>query len=457
MPNITDVFSSLHDAVAGLLKPPADIALQMSWPGISLSASDFKRQSNPAGPYDPQVAEETVSQIADMIPLAVDLKYENSGFEVHNVYEALLFGATFKPGPDGTPANPLAKLFLDAQFEYVRAERGSIQDPQAFYYPARATPVDWYSEASPNWTSFSLGQPQIKPATPSSPFVKLGGAQLLNQGVLRVNPASATAAQVRTELQGAVAAKITASKLALGPMVKGRVVTRGAEAPGAAAAVAAAPAISIRSQILAQTGGTLTDAVKVKTALTNLSMQASFKKSVQPTAVLAAGKLPEAAQIDAKKMMISPAVRLSLAYRANLDQLLVRTLPVATIQGTTENWSIQFRYCVVHLNRNWLNNTLLGLPNWYFPGVKAGFFSSGGTAQFPLLPQAFLAIRDLRISAKWSEQDRKTMAQAASFGPFDLRSKVIQQNEVRADGLQIIAWISRRNPALPPMNDPAVT
>ena len=43
---------------------------------------------------------------------------------------------------------------------------------------------------------------------------------------------------------------------------------------------------------------------------------------------------------------------------------------------------------------------------------------------------------------------------SVSFGPFDIRSKVITQNELRSDGLQVIAWLCKTNPALPPLGDP---
>ena len=70
---------------------------------------------------------------------------------------------------------------------------------------------------------------------------------------------------------------------------------------------------------------------------------------------------------------------------------------------------------------------------------------------FPLLPIAFVAIRDLRISANWSNEDRAGMGNAASFGFFDLKGGAFTQDTYEVKGLQIVAWLSRATPPLPPL------
>lgn len=459
MPNITDVFSSLHDAIAALLKPAGGSVMQMSWPGFALSPRDFKPKANPDGPYDPQVAEETFSRITDIAPAADELRFQDSGFEIHNVYEALIFGAMPKTGSTDPATNPAFKLFLDAQFNFIQSAKGSIDDPASNYYACKATPIDWYSESNPNWQSFSLGAPQIKTATPNSPFVKFGGRQLVDQGVFRVANPAVSSLQLRTQLQTAITAK-TASGLV---MTKSANVTSAhVSGLGAAPVVTAQPAMlvlpvdPIRSQVLAKSGGTL-DNAKLKAALVQLNAQSAFKKAVQTTPAAANLKVPDASFIDSQKLAVKPSVAVPLNQRLNLERMLVQQLPSSPIRGTTENWSLSFRYCMVSMTRNWLNTTLMNLPNWYFPGMPAGFFSSGVPGktlpQFPMLPFAFLAIRDLRISASWSADDLSTLNRSASFGPFDIRSKVITQNELRSDGLQVIAWLCKTNPSLPPLSD----
>jgi hypothetical protein len=350
--------------------------------------------------------------------------------------------------------NPMYKLLLDAQFTFLQSAKGSNEDPSVNYYPAKAMPVDWYNEASAAWKPFSLGQPQIKPADPSSQFVKLGGLQLVNQGAIRVAPAAQTTTVLQQNLTTALSAKTSVSlamaKTPMKPMMAAPVAAMSFAAP---VAMAAPP---IRSQVVSQSGGSLADASKVKTALLSLNAQQQFKTSIQAPPVTATVKVAPNL-IDAKTLTVSRAAG-TVDQRVVLDRLLVDQLPKTTVQTTSDNWSISFRYCYVDVNRAWMNTTIPNLPNWYFPGAPAGFFSAGVPgkvlAQFPMLPHSFLAIRDLRISATWSDQDRATMNQALTFGPFDLRNKTVVQNEIRADGLQIALWLSTRNPALAPMADP---
>jgi hypothetical protein len=462
MPTITDVFSTLHDSLTGLLKPTGGSVMQMSWPGFALSATDFKRQANPNNPYDAQVAEETVSRIADMIPAADDLRFEDSGFEVHNVYEALIFGATPKGDVTDPRTNPAYKLFLDAQFEFILAAKGSLEDPLSNYYPCKATPLDWYNEANTNWQPFSITQTQVKTATPRSRFVALGGRQLVDQGVFRVRPAAVTVAQLSSELQ----TSIRANAISAMAMTKAPSRTTGPAAglvrqPRALAIAAAAvkPEDSIRARVVTQSGGSVADEARLRNALIQLNAQPGFKKSVQVTPVAAKIRMTDPQLIDRNRVAITRTAPINLNERIVIDRMLAAQLPKSNVQATSENWNLSFRYCLVNLNRRWLNSTILNLPGWYFPGAPAGFFSAGvpgkNAPQFPMLPHAFLAIRDLRISAKWSDQDLKNVTQSVTFGPFDLRSKVIDRNEIRVDGLQVIAWLSTHTPALAPLGDPS--
>jgi hypothetical protein len=463
MPDITDVFSTLHDSLIGLLKPAAGAVMQMSWPGFALSPSDFKPTANPAGPYDPQIAEETFSRICDIVPAADDLRFQDSGFEIHDVYEALIFGATPGGGTPDPSTNPMYKLLLDAQFNFLQAAKGSIEDPMLNYYPCKATPIDWYNESSTAWQPFSINPVQIKPASPASQFVKLGGTQLVNQGVLRVAAPAVTSTQLQLKLQNAVAARTVAGEAMTRTPAISSAAGHFAAAPLAAAPLAAAstavkPADPIRAQVLARSGGTLTDAAKLKTALVQLNSQAAFKKSVQATPAAAALKVPAPALIDASKAQVV-ARTAPVNQRVYLDRLLVEQMPKTSIQTTSE-WNLSFRYCLVNMTRGWLNNTILNLPGWYFPGTPAAFFSAGVAGQtlpqFPMLPHAFLAIRDLRISAKWSPQDLDNLSKAVSFGPFDIRNRVIVKNELHSDGLQVVAWLSNKTPQLAPTKDPSL-
>src|SRR5678815_3983750 len=193
MSNSSDFMASVYDTLTGLLNASgmsASFVMQMAWPGYSLSPADFKAPDAPNGPYDVDVAREAFSQLSNIAPTLNRAYFENSGFEVDDLYEILVSSA-IPLGAPGTDAatNPLHRLFSDAQFELAQARRGYKYDPNRFYYPCSATPSNWYDEAAAQtWSRLDLKSTDVKPPAPSSPFVKAGGLQLVEKGVMRLRP-----------------------------------------------------------------------------------------------------------------------------------------------------------------------------------------------------------------------------------------------------------------------------
>ena len=73
---------------------------------------------------------------------------------------------------------------------------------------------------------------------------------------------------------------------------------------------------------------------------------------------------------------------------------------------------------------------------------------------FPMLPTAMVAIRNLRINGAWSQADRDNLRRAKYLGPFDVASAAFEHDTLQANGLQIIGWLSRLTPVLPPISPP---
>lgn len=482
MAALTDMISALYDAVAALLhRTPASV-VQLSWPGLSLSPADFRAAATPQGPYDPQVAEETLSSLADMVPAASELVFEYSGFDLHSVYEALVFGAIPPASAPNAPVNPTAKLFYDAQFEFVMSAKGGADGGE--YYPCHATPTDWYDTAG-SWSSFTLGASTAPKATPASPFVKLGGPQLVAQRLLRVAPPTVDPAQLRSRLDANLAGRralhppvgaATPVHLPVGaatPVHPAVVAPLRGVAVGPATGLTARgpvpippppsagnPLLALRAQrsaALASTGAR----AALQQSLAQFNAQPALKRAIPLPPQMAAVAAPPATAIDPKTLRItSTRLELPVARRLALENLLVQDLPGATVQQTPPAWNISFQYRVVNLARPWLSTSVLSLPGWFFPGAKARWFSAGdGTAapQLPFLTYAMLVIRDLRISANWTSADANALASSVAFGPFDLRAKSMAANEIRVDGLQILAWLAHRAPPLAPAGDPTIT
>lgn len=455
MPNITDFMSGVYDMLSKQIgSMAAGSYLQMGWPGISLSPADFKASNNPAAPYDGGIAEETVSMLGNIEPACSPLKFDNSGFEVDDLYQILISGAI----PQGADPNNLAgapayKLFSDAQYEFLNAQKGSPRDPNRFYYPCRATPADWYTETgAQKWPTLSLTSSQVKPATGSSPFVKLGGQQLVNAGVLRVAPADSKTL-IKSRFQAGVEQRVSRYEARVPASMYVNVKPLEAAKIQMANVARAGPPIGT---MIGSVDRIDVNAIRIGTAAQFLP---AAKVQLRPTFAVRKFNAQNLPEIDTARFDLAASQNIPFGERLYLRHVLSEQLIPKPVT-TTEGFSISFRFCLVTLDRSWLKLALLNTRNWYMTGVKGGEYSQGkidnNPGMFPMISTALVAIRDLKITANWSSQDAQTLAQSKAFGPFDVRSGTFNQSTLEAPQLQVIGWVSRLTPSLPPMKDPAL-
>lgn len=108
-------------------------------------------------------------------------------------------------------------------------------------------------------------------------------------------------------------------------------------------------------------------------------------------------------------------------------------IPVKTAGNSNPNLTISFRFCRVDIQRPWLTMILLEMNGWKINGQSAGSFSNGQSADnpgcFPLLPSSFIVARDLVISGTGGNSGVEYYS---------------------AKGLQILAFINRVTPFIPP-------
>lgn len=451
MANTTDFISAVYDELAKMLSisdSTPSVVMQMAWPGYSLSPSDFKRADAPNGAYDPEVAREAFSQLANIAPVMSKARFENSGFELDDLYEILISSAI----PAGAvqsdlPANPIHRLFSDAQYEFLQARRGLHDDPNAFYYPCSATPANWYEEAAAaSWPSITLKQTDVKPATPaSSPFARLGGLDLAKRGVWRLKPALADAGALKSKMLESVAK------------------FKGARVPAAAAKVGKAkpglhrPAAAAVARPLAGRLPIAPEKLRSPAFAESLNIERSkalLSRAAPPTNTVAS-RAAGLARVDLSKRDLGVH---HLAERIVLKDLLDQQLPAKPPSPATDGFSISFKFCRVNIERPWFKLALLSTKNWWMFDTQPGEYSTGvddpNPGMFPLLTTSFIVIRDLKITANWSQEDRQNLGNAASFGFFDIRDSSLNQNTLEVKGMQIIAWVSRVMPKLPPLSPP---
>lgn len=141
-----------------------------------------------------------------------------------------------------------------------------------------------------------------------------------------------------------------------------------------------------------------------------------------------------------------------------------------------QNLTLEAELIAVTIKRPWLNPLLFSMEDWWVNGFSKGSISNGDPTNplgpLALLPTGFVLARNVKISADFSEEDKKFVSNSVStkasggWGPFSISgsygyssSKSDFQSKfdgatLQLPGLQLIAWISAVNPACPPRNHP---
>jgi hypothetical protein len=151
----------------------------------------------------------------------------------------------------------------------------------------------------------------------------------------------------------------------------------------------------------------------------------------------------------------SPAVAPALDQRMALTRALGQA---AMAMPATSAPRLRLRYCVVGLQRPWLETSLLLLyRHWMVPGLGAGEMAAT-PACFRQFPVAMVVVRDFSAEAKWNSSDTARLTASAGLGPFSLMGADWSPSEGRLSnpGVQIVGWLCSPLPPLPPGADPAL-
>lgn len=143
-----------------------------------------------------------------------------------------------------------------------------------------------------------------------------------------------------------------------------------------------------------------------------------------------------------------PHIRFDAVERIKFKEELLENAEKSAV--TTSEVNISFEYTLVNMNRRWLNSTFLNTDTWIIPQKERGEANpSGQPGSLTLLPLAFVAIRNLSISASWTARDKEALKDAISWGPFEIEAGS-GSSTVSQQGIQIIGWVLQRIPPLPP-------
>lgn len=395
--------------------------------GAAVSAEELKLNPTDASP-SPQLTTEWMSMMANEVPDVDGTNYQPTSRTVDGMFQLLLEGS--QP-LNGSGDNLFFSIKTDARRDFD-AEIGSMRSSHSFR-PVVASPANWADPAATEvWSSKSFKvsskiEVREKPGTSKPVRLDAWKFRVLPKDL---TPVLKNPAMLRQPLKMSNAAtatlKVSPATLTANPV--------------SAAPISAAP-VQTRSAL----------------ASPSLSKAAINHAAISHTAVRArpvsTAPVMTAKPLVFQQFQLASAQSLQLAENAEVKHC-----------ETTE-LTLSFEYCLVSLKRPWLNSTFLSLKNWYVPGTQAGEFSagsagrsdSGDDALLEALPKAALLVRNLDISASWTQSDRSVLGDSVSFGPFNLIGSSVNETSgsVRCPGMQIAAWVCEPLPLLPPTSAPA--
>jgi hypothetical protein len=466
MANATDFIAKVYDTLATTFNmgaAPSNLFMQMAWPGIPISIDDCK---DTTGQINTNLAEELFSSLANIAPTLNKSRFENSGFNIDDIYEIIISSAR----PNGVPdtelgINPLYKLFADAQFEYVRGTKGSFKDPNENYHKCNATPSNWYDEtASAFWTTVNITSNEIKTASNNSTFIKNNGLKLIESGIIKTKaihtqlaPINVGLIQTNTNSKVFTDQKFKTANFNTNPNLitaNTKTLLTTINTP-----VVTSTSVMMNKSVMLSNPVILNNSFKVD--LINLNLKNAVKRPIPTNTFIKNSKLLinlNDQDINKDKLIVKPN-KFTLTQSLFLNNLLIKDLPTKA-SVNSDGFNISFKFCRVNIERPWLNLALLATKNWNIFGANIGEYSNGlaenNPGIFPLLPTSFILISKVLITANWSAEDKVNLSNAVAFGPFDLRNGSFNQNTLEIRGMQIIGCISKLTPQLAPTASPLV-
>jgi hypothetical protein len=425
MQKVYDLFSGIYAAKAG---DGAFLAFEKL--GVPITPGMFKLQPTDTT-FSAALAVERLSEIGNAV---LDVDGDNvrrSNRTVPAMTELMLTQSM----PITSDANAMASLgkAKNTASQAFDVTLGSM-DGMFRFHPVYANPTNWYDpDANDNWTGHTIGKqeglPQpAPPAPPSRPPPKFQHQQLtwriapkniqpdLSQPVSRTNP-----------IYSALATPEKVAAIRNSPPDAARFSVR----PQMFATRRPAPSIAPR-------GGFLSSGFLQRVA------------NAAPAIASSLGATPAAS-------IMKTAGPLIMAQATGELETNTTAQPVST-----SSIDMSFEHCVVTLNRPWWPEVFLMLKQWFVPGYACAEFSDGTGGEdsglLPVLASGFVAIRNLKISTKWSNDDVAAMQGAASFGPFSLVGRTYDAGTgtLTCPGIQIIGWFCEALAILPPNSDPAI-
>ena len=187
-----------------------------------------------------------------------------------------------------------------------------------------------------------------------------------------------------------------------------------------------------------------------------------------------AGRTDSSFHKDSHSFSASASVNMGLwSFGADVEHTSTHEHSASASGGV----SIKYDYQIADFDRDWMSNTLFTLPNWSIGSFNKNSISTGtndekaqAASRLPLIPTSMLLVREVEISAGFTQQEMDHTTSHTSggghvgYGPFSVGAKYSEDTEdgtfgyefangkLKIHGAQIIAYICTIVPACPPMD-----
>lgn len=381
-------------------------------------------------------ATEQLSILGDRLPQISDVFFTGTS-KFSSVYEVLINSVEFsgsKLNVDDKTSyiNMFSTAKADAFLKLEVGKKASIKTPEGEYLPVYGYPKKWYDPESPFWVGKTFSAQENKgPASPKTPVSTLKLMPLVWRAKLSTDlPILDTVQKASGEETPPTSPEMSKIRPTL-TMERNsglNLMTR----------KTAVPLRSVRSAVMTP----------------NFLSLPHFKKN-ETTPVEPIKPKTELKDLNILK-------RFNVADRVKLTGYMVHTDVAPVTPVHSDEFSMSFDYCIVYLERPWFTTSMFHYRDlWYCKAFKEDYFSSGikdetNDGTLKCIPTAMILIKDLRITAAWTQEDKNNAAQSVGLGIFNVNGSQFINNELVTPGMQIIGWMCEVIPKLPAMSDPNI-
>jgi hypothetical protein len=414
-----DFFSKKYDAGQG-----TPVKFRFSKFPHTFVDSDFQQ---PLACDSQPLALEVFSSVVDKIPL---LDPDGSHVLMEEWDPISAFYSDYILGGARPLAPAFNHLLAEAISPQYRGKRSSLLDVSKTYFPSNPDPEMWwaYKTAPDVWKNHSI---EIRAAGENDARLPNTSDQILRLKIDNDGMRTLLLQHLEDALPESGLPTLSRPTLVMAQPIFAAALSPGAEDPRPSVAMMEVATTAARPAL---------------TAMQFASVAASPAVASMEVAPVA---IPPTADIHTN--LVQQISVLPFDQRREVEVMLAQNEPTQAVESTDA--SISFDFCLVNIARPWLHNFLFHSRDWFIDGREKGALSKSDGQGLPAMPVGFVAVKNLRIRAPWTEQDISNLQNSVQFGPFNFDSKIVD-GAITHDGIQIVGWMLQELPDLPPNSPP---